>query len=111
MAVTDQQVRKLLMEHQKTGSIGTAAMKAGMNRKTAAGCVARGQLPSERPAERAWRTKPDAFDGYWPEVASKLEEAPELEAKALFEWLAERHPGVFQEGQVRTLQRTASRCI
>ena len=25
MAVTDQQVRKLLMEHQKTGSIGTVA--------------------------------------------------------------------------------------
>ena len=105
MAVTDQQVRKLLMEHQKTGSIRTAAMKAGMNRKTAAGYVTSGQLPSARPVERGWRTKPDPFDEYWPEVAAKLEEAPELEAKALFEWLAERHPGTFQEGQVRTLQR------
>jgi len=38
-------------------------------------------------------------------VAAKLKEAPELEAKALFEWLTERHPGMFQEGQLRTLQR------
>ena len=105
MVVTDQQVRKLLMEYQKTGVIGTAAMMAGMNRKTAAGYLGNGQLPSERKTRRDWRTKPDPFEGCWPEVAAKLREAPELEAKALFEWLAERHPGMFQEGQVRTLQR------
>ena len=105
MLVTDQQVRKLLMEYQKTGVISTAAMLAGMNRKTAAGYLAKGRLPSERKTGRDWRTKPDTFEGCWPEVAAKLKEAPELEAKALFEWLAERHPGMFQEGQVRTLQR------
>ncbi|MEI7902967.1 MAG: IS21 family transposase [bacterium] len=105
MTVTDQQVRKLLMEYQKTGVIGTAAMMAGMNRKTAAGYVESGRLPSERKTGRDWRTKPNPFEGCWPEVEAKLREAPELEAKALFEWLAERHPGQFQEGQVRTLQR------
>ena len=89
MAVTDQQVRKLLMEYQKTGVIGTAAMKAGMDRKTAAGYVECGQLPPERMTERNWRTKPDPFEGYWPEVESKLRKAPELEAKALFEGLAQ----------------------
>ena len=105
MVVTDQQVRKLLMEYQKTGVIRTAAMMAGMDRKTASGYVESGQLPSTRKTGRDWRTKPDPFEGVWPEVAAKLKEAPELEAKALFEWLAERHPGMFQEGQVRTLQR------
>ena len=105
MIVTDQQVRKLLMEHQKTGVIKTAAMMAGMNRKTAAGYIGDGQLPSERKSEHAWRTKPDPFVGCWPEVEAKLMEAPELEAKALFEWLTERYPGMFQAGQVRTLQR------
>jgi hypothetical protein len=105
MAVTDQQVRKLFMEYQNTGVIETAAMMARMNRKTAAGYVKSGQLPSQRESGRSWRTKPDPFDGCWQEIETKLREAPELEAKALFEWIAERHPGLFQEGQVRTLQR------
>jgi hypothetical protein len=105
MIVTDQQVRKLLMEHQKTGVIKTAAMMAGMNRKTAAGYIGDGHLPSERKSGHEWRTKPDPFEVYWPEVAAKLQDAPELEAKALFEWLTERYPGMFQAGQVRTLQR------
>jgi hypothetical protein len=76
-----------------------------MTRKTAAGYIRNGQLPSEGRTPRDWRTKPDPFGGVWPEVAAKLDEAPELEAKALFEWLTERHPGVFQEGQLRSLQR------
>jgi hypothetical protein len=109
MRATDRQVRKLFMEYQKMGQIQMAAMKAGMNRDTAAVYLASGQLPSERQTERDWRTKPDPFEGYWSEVESKLQEAPELEAKALFEWLTERHPGVFQEGQVRTLQRRVQR--
>jgi len=105
MVATDQQVRKLFMEYQRTGTIESAAMKAGMTRKTAAGYIRGGQLPSERTTTRDWRTKPDPFAGVWPEVVANLAVAPELEAKALFEWLTERHPGVFQEGQLRTLQR------
>jgi hypothetical protein len=38
-------------------------------------------------------------------VRAKLEDAPSLEAKALFEWLCEQHPGRYQEGQLRTFQR------
>jgi hypothetical protein len=34
-----------------------------------------------------------------------LNDAPELEAKFLFEWLCEQYPGRYQEGQVRTFQR------
>lgn len=37
-----------------------------------------------------------------------LRAAPELEAKALFEWLCERQPGKYQESQVWTLQRRVS---
>ena len=37
-----------------------------------------------------------------------MECAPGLEAKTLFEWLCERHPGKYQEGQLRTLQRRVS---
>jgi len=34
-----------------------------------------------------------------------LLDAPQLEAKALFEWLCERRPGRYQTGQLRTFQR------
>jgi len=52
MVATDQQVRKLFMEYQRTWTIESAAMKAGMTRKTAAAYIGSGQLPSERKAPR-----------------------------------------------------------
>jgi hypothetical protein len=38
-------------------------------------------------------------------VESWLSNAPELEAKFLFDHLCEKYPGAYQEGQLRTLQR------
>ena len=65
-----------------------------------------GKLPSEMPAvERTWRTRQDPFEAHWPEVKQRLEDAPELEAKILFEHLCETYPGHYQESQLRTLQR------
>jgi len=93
------------MEHQKSGKIETAAMKAGVSRKTAAKYIGDGRLPSERCAPRDWRTRPDPFAAHWPEMEARLREAPELEAKALFEWMGEQHPGVYEPGQLRSFQR------
>ena len=45
---------------------------------------------------------------HWPEAEAMLADAPELEAKTLFEWLCEQHPGKYQEGQLRTFQRRVS---
>jgi hypothetical protein len=45
--VTDQQVRKLMDELNKHGQLGTAAMRAGMDRKTARKYRDLGKLPSE----------------------------------------------------------------
>lgn len=109
MRVTDRQVRKLFMEYQKSGKIQMAALKAGMNRDTAAAYIASGQLPSDRVVERDWRTRPDPFEGHWAEAEAMLREAPELEAKALFEWLSERHDDRYDEGQLRTFQRHVRR--
>lgn len=39
---------------------------------------------------RDWRTRPDPFEAHWAEAEAMLQEAPELEAKALFEWLGEQ---------------------
>ena len=105
MRVTDRQVRKLFMEYQKSGEIQMAALKAGMNRDTAARYVASGEMPSEGVMDRDWRTRADPFKAHWGEAEDMLREAPELEGKALFEWFCERHPGAYEEGQLRTFQR------
>ena len=93
-----------MVEISKHGSLGKAALRAGMDRKTARKYVREGKLPSELKKPHTWRTRPDAFEKVWPEIEAKLAAAPELEAKILFEDLTRRHDG-FQEGQLRTLQR------
>jgi hypothetical protein len=103
--VSDAQVRKLMEEMSKHGRIGQAAMKAGMDRKTARKYVDGGKLPSERATTRGWRTRLDPFEAHWPEIAEQLRLTPELEAKTLFEVLQEQHPERYEDGQLRTLQR------
>ncbi|MGE3636533.1 MAG: hypothetical protein AB7P00_41900 [Sandaracinaceae bacterium] len=76
-----------------------------MDRKTGRKYVAAGQLPSEMVKERDWRTREDPFAEHWPEVEARLVETPALEAKTLFELLAEKYPDRYEPGQLRTLQR------
>lgn len=57
------------------------------------------------PIVRYWRTRKDPFKDVWPEVEQRLETAPNLTAKTLFNWLCEQYPGKFKAGQLRTLQR------
>ena len=109
MRCSDAQVRKLMEEFSKTGKICTAALKAGMNRKTAAKYVKLGKCPSDLKKERTWRTRPDPFKLVWPEIEVRLNDAPELEAQILFEDLMERNPGAFDPGQLRTFQRRVKR--
>ena len=96
-------------EIAKSGAVGVAAMKAGMDRKTARKYVAAGKLPSEMKAVRDWRTREDPFDQDWAEIEQQLRGEPALEAKTIFEMLQERFPGRYEEGQVRTLQRRVRR--
>lgn len=107
--VTDQQVRRLfkLMQTESTGYI--AAAKAGMEEKTARKYVKAGNLPSELKVEHDWRTRIDPFEAHWEEVSEKLADNPGIEAKTLFEDLQRRFPGMFPDGQLRTLQRRVKR--
>ena len=92
-------------EMSKHGHIGQAAMKAGMDRKTARKYVDGGKLPSELATRRDWRTRVDPFEEHWAEVVERLALTPELEAKTLFEALQVEHPERYADGQLRTLQR------
>ena len=96
-------------EMSKHGQIGQAAMKADMDRKTARKYVAAGKLPSELKQPRDWRTRPDPFEEHWPEIEARLRDTPEFEAKTLFELLQQQHPGRYEDGQLRTLQRHVKR--
>lgn len=105
MRTTDSQVRKLMEEMRRHGKVGLAAAKAGMDRKTARKYLREAKLPSQLVGPRDWRTRADPFGEDWAAIASRLSDAPELEAKTLFEDLLVRRPGRYHEGQLRTLQR------
>lgn len=106
MTATNAQVRIMMRERQKGKTLEQAAASANVrSRKTVARYERLGGLPSELKRPRTYRTRGDPFAEHWLQVETMLAAAPELEAKAVFEWLCEQHPGHYQEGQVRTLQR------
>ena len=110
MTATDAQVRIVMREREKGRTQEQAAATANLrSRKTAAKYEQVGQSPSELKQARTYRTRCDPFAEDWPEMEEMLLGAPELEGKALFEWLCEQHPGKYQEGQLRTFQRRAAR--
>lgn len=84
-----------------------AALKAGMDRKTARKYLKEGKLPTELKKGREWLTRSDAFEPVWPELRAMLDSGPGLEAKTLLEWLIEREGegSSFNWKQLRTLQR------
>jgi DNA-binding transcriptional MerR regulator len=109
MTVTDAQVRIMMRERRKGKTQEQAAAKGNIgSRKTVRKYERLGKLPSEMKEPRNYRTREDPFEEDWDELERMLETAPELEAKTLFEWLCEREPGKYQEGQLRTLQRRVS---
>jgi hypothetical protein len=103
--ITKQQYRKLMSEYQETGNLTNSAMKAGMSRRIARKYLQAGQPPNELQAKHTWRTREDPLVEIWPQAQAMLEEAPDLEAKTLFENLWERQPWAVQEKHLRTFQR------
>ena len=88
-------------------TLAAAAAAAGMSERTARRCQS-GGLPSTAKAPRTWRTREDPFANVWQsEVVPQLvaDTDGRLQALTLFTALCRRHPGRFQPGQLRTLQR------
>ncbi len=99
------QVRRLRQLLGKGQSLYLAALRAGMDTKSARKYRQADRLPSESFTPRTWQTREDPFQEVWPELQDLLERNPGLQAKTLFEDLQRRFPGRFQDGQLRTLQR------
>jgi hypothetical protein len=109
MTATDAQARIIMRERSKGKTQEQAAAKSNLrSRETVRKYERLGKLPSELKKPREYRTRADPFADGWAEAERLLKNAPELEAKMLFEWLCERYPGEYQEGQLRTFQRRVS---
>lgn len=103
--IKDRQVRRL-WKHLSAGMpLWKAALKSGMDEKTARKYHKTRRLPSEAAPAHTWRTRPDPFKDVWAEVFEQLELNPGLQAKTLFLWLQRKYPGAFQDSQLRTFQR------
>lgn len=96
-------------EMSKDGQIGQAAMKAGMDRKTARRYIAAAQLPSAMREPRWWRTRQDPFAEDWPAMAEMLAATPGLEAQTVLELMEMKQPGRYNDTHLRTLQRRIRR--
>lgn len=110
MAATETQVRILMRERRLGKTQEQAAAKANLrSRKTVARYEQLAAYPSELKRRRAYRTRADVFAEDWPAIEEMLKGAPELEAKALFEWLCEEKSGAYEPWQLRTFQRRVER--
>ena len=103
--ITDAQVRKLRQLLGECHPLYRAAMKVGMDTKSARKYRQADRMPSESNTPRTWRTREDPFQDVWPQLCDLLERNPGLQAKTLFEDLQRRFPGRFPDNQLRTLQR------
>jgi len=105
--VTDGQVRLLRRKLMEGKTQQVAAAAAGMSERTAREWQS-GVFPSQTKQPRGWRTRPDPFAGVWDsDVVPVLarDTAGVVQATTILEILQGLHPGRFEPGQVRSLQR------
>ena len=76
-----------------------------MSRKTAGKYLSQENVLEVRRVPHTWKTRKDPLAEIWPRAQEMLGDAPELEAKALFEHLMPGGPGEVEETHLRTFQR------
>lgn len=92
-------------KYAQTHNMSLSAKHAGVDRKTARKYVQTQIPPDQLQQPHTWRTRPDPLVGMWPEAQRMLDDAPELEAKALFQYFLEKPGSGLQLHQLRTFQR------
>src|SRR5690349_2182604 len=107
--IAKQKYHRLMKEYQSTGNITLSAMKADISRPTARKYLEAQQPPDPLQVKHTWRTRPDPLAAVWPEAEAMLKDAPELEAKTLFEHFQGREPWNIKACHLRTFQRRVAR--
>jgi len=103
--ITDQQVKLLRMNMVKYSNQRIASAKSGMSERSARKYLKTPILPSEMKKKRHWRTRSDAFESVWEDVAQMLRLSPRLTARTVLSHLMSTHPGQFKRSNLRALQR------
>jgi transcriptional regulator with XRE-family HTH domain len=101
----DAEVLLMLRERARGRTQLQAAARSGMSVRTVRNYERRARLPSQLAQPRTYRSRPDPFAEDWPWLVKLLEDDPALQGQTLFALLCDRHPGQYQQGQLRTLQR------
>lgn len=106
--ITDQQVSQYKKLRSRF-SQEVAAAKIGVSVRTARR-IEKAPAPPSQSKPRGWRTRADPLADAWEaELLPLLQSAPGLTAVTLLEELQRRHPGRFDAGVLRTLQRRVRR--
>ena len=103
--ITNKQYQRLMSEYKKTGKLVVSAMKADVHPQTAGKYIGAGKAPAELQVPHTWRTRPDPLEKIWEEAMAMLRDAPELEARALFEHFLAQPDSGLEERHLRTFQR------
>ena len=102
--ITDHQVLKY-KEHRKKLTQAAAAAKAAISERSARRIERSQAMPSQSPP-RSWRTRHDPLADVWDaEIVPLLRNDAALNAVTLLEEMQRRHPGEYDAGVLRTLQR------
>lgn len=103
-----QQYRRLLLKHAQGKNMSQNALGAGVDRKTARKYIQAQQTPQQLQKPHTWRTRPDPLASVWPRAEQMLGDAPELEAKTLFEFFLAQSDSGLRPDHLRTFQRRVS---
>ena len=99
--VKDAQFRQLRQFLGEGHPLYRAALKVGIDVKSARKYRRAERLPSEMVSPRTWRTRKDPFQDVWPQLCDMLELNPGLQAKTPSP-TERRFPGRFPDIQLRT---------
>ena len=102
------QYRRLLLKYVQGKNMSHTALRAGVDRKTARKYIQAQQTPQQLQKPHTWRTRLDPLASAWPKAAQMLADAPELEAKGLFEFFLARPESALTPDDLRTFQRRVS---
>lgn len=105
--IKDKQVCELRRRAREGRSLVWIARREGLSVDTVRKWVL--EDPERMPSmtkPRDYRTRADPFEGYWSEIEALLR-VENLDAKTIFGRLQDNHPGKFEPGTLRTLQRRA----
>src|ERR1700712_941134 len=99
--LTDRQFRRPRTLFRTETTLARVADKAGIDEKTARKYRDPDRLPGQRRAPRHWRSRPDPSLDVCPEIESRLQLNPGLQARTLSLDLQPRSPGRFPDVQLR----------